>query len=202
MSTRIHLNAPKWNRSTPNQNSPTCEWEKCDEHGTCRAPKSRRELNTFRWFCKKHARQYNLSWNYYAGMTDEEVEDDVRRDTTWQRPSWKLGSLCGGSPQEFNSDWIIDPFNLFADNAQTNPKDCCPDLSNNLNAEQRHALSIFQLTAPISEKNVKAKYKELVKLHHPDAYNSSSQKSKVKSEEKIKDINQAYQTLIEILATP
>ncbi len=199
MSNRIHINALKWDRSAPNQNPPTCEWEECSEHGICRAPKSRKELNNFLWFCKKHARQYNLSWNYYEGMTDEEVENDVRRDTTWQRPSWKLGSLCVGH-QGFNADWIIDPFNLFPKN--TNTKNYSPKPPTNLNSEQKRALSVFQLTEPISEKSVKARYKELVKLHHPDAFNSSNQQSKIESEEIIKDINQAYQTLIEILASP
>ena len=195
MSTKMQTNPFNWNLNASNQNSQNCEWEDCDEDGVCRAPKSRKEIKTFRWFCKKHARQYNSSWNYYAGMTEKEVEEDVRRDTTWQRPSWKLGSLSSGQ-HGFNSDWIVDPFFLFTENTHSNPEACLPS---HLNAQQRRALAIFQLPEPISEKSVKAKYKELVKLHHPDTNSFSSRKSKIRSEEKIKDINQAYQTLIETL---
>lgn len=76
--------------STPSTKR-SCEHEGCNEKGSFRAPYSRTELQKFRWFCEVHVREYNLRWNYYAGMSDEEVEADRRRDITWQRPTWPLG---------------------------------------------------------------------------------------------------------------
>ena len=57
-----------------------------------RAPRSPERLTEYWWFCLLHVRTYNAAWNYYAGMSDSQVEADIRRDTVWQRPSWPLGA--------------------------------------------------------------------------------------------------------------
>ena len=75
-----------------------CEWIGCDRDGLYRAPRSRRELRQYWWFCLEHVREYNAAWNYYAGMSDNEVEADVRFDTVWQRPSWPLGAGNRATP--------------------------------------------------------------------------------------------------------
>ena len=49
---------------------------------------------------------------------------------------------------------------------------------------------------PISAAAVKARYKELVKRHHPDANGGDKA-----SEEKFKQITQAYETIMDSLAT-
>ena len=53
-----------------------CDWPGCRDEGQHRAPKSRKEIETYHWFCLGHVRQYNKGWNYYAGMSDAEVEAD------------------------------------------------------------------------------------------------------------------------------
>jgi hypothetical protein len=52
-------------------------------------------MTQYRWFCLQHVREYNAAWNYYAGMSDDEVEADIRRDPGWPRPSWPLASAVG-----------------------------------------------------------------------------------------------------------
>ncbi len=76
-----------------------CDHPGCEAGGNFRAPKSRLELHDYRWFCLEHVRAYNLAWNYYAGMTQADVEAEIRRDTVWQRPSWRLGERHGPAPQ-------------------------------------------------------------------------------------------------------
>ncbi len=51
-------------------------------------------------------------------------------------------------------------------------------------------MAIFNLSHPITLADVKTRYKELVKRHHPDANGGDKQ-----AEERIKLINQAYTTL-------
>jgi hypothetical protein len=55
-------------------------------------------------------RTYNAAWNYYAGMSEREIEAEIRRDTVWQRPSWKLGMRHGPAYEAH----MRDPFNLYA----------------------------------------------------------------------------------------
>src|ERR1700693_1150757 len=68
-----------------------CDHPGCECGGDFRAPRSRLELDRYYWFCLEHVRAYNVAWNYYRGMSEPEIEAEIRRDTVWQRPSWKLG---------------------------------------------------------------------------------------------------------------
>jgi hypothetical protein len=165
-----------------------CEWPGCKEPGGFHAPRSPRDLKSQVWFCLAHVRQYNASWNYYAGMADEEVEADIRRDTVWQRPTWRLGPQGGRLAQGFR---ITDGFGYFNEG---------PESERPVAAAQRtpeaEALIVLDLSAPVTQAVVKARYKELVKRHHPDANGGTKA-----SEEKFKEISQAYQTIMASLMT-
>ena len=170
-----------------------CEWSKCSDEGTHRAPKSRSELNSFLWFCISHAREYNKSWNYYEGMSDDDVEEDVRKDTVWQRPTWRLGTNDPANLESvvnFNS--IHDPFDILHN---MRPKFDTHSANEFIySSEQFRALAIFGLERPGNISNIKQRYKELVKRYHPDAKGLDAN-----SDEKIKDVNQAYKILIDFL---
>ena len=58
------------------------------------------------------------------------------------------------------------------------------------------AIAVLDLRPPVTEAAVKARYKELVKRHHPDANGGDKG-----SEEKFKQISHAYHTIIEALAS-
>ena len=47
-----------------------CDHPGCAAPAIHRAPKARNRLNDYYWFCLDHIREYNRSWNYCAGMTD------------------------------------------------------------------------------------------------------------------------------------
>ena len=91
-----------------------CEWPGCTAEGEHRAPQARDRLDQYRWFCLDHVREYNRNWDYYRGMTQTEIEADLRRDTVWQRPTWPLG---GGRQRRPN--WRIhDGFGFFTDDPE------------------------------------------------------------------------------------
>ena len=46
-------------------------------------------------FCLEHVRQYNHSYNYFAGMSDEAVARFQKDAITGHRPTWKLGQSGG-----------------------------------------------------------------------------------------------------------
>ncbi len=164
----------------------TCDRPGCDQEGEHRAPRSREELNTYRWFCLDHVRQYNAAWNYYRGMTDIEVEADVRQDTVWHRPSWPLGV---NGERLASIDCLADPFGLFEKPEQEihRPPPSTPE---------SQAMIVLNLQPPATVADVKARYKELVKRHHPDVNGGDAA-----SEEKIRRINEAYATIMEHFAT-
>jgi hypothetical protein len=160
-----------------------CEHPGCMASGEFRAPRTR-ELNSYFWFCLEHVRAYNATWNYYAGMNEREIEAEIRRDTTWQRPTWPLGSRV--SPTY--AQRIHDMFGLFGEEGETathrpSPRRREPTV-------QELALLVFDIEPPFTLVRLKARYKQLVKLHHPDAHGGDKE-----AEEKLKVINQAYATL-------
>ena len=167
----------------------TCAWPDCDGIGEHRAPRSRDDLNNFHWFCMEHIRQYNKSWNYYEGMSDKEVEADLRYDTTWNRPSWPFAGM--ERPLNFKGHFPdIDDFG----GAFSNPDECNGDAYSPRRHEpdspEAQAMAILDLTPPVNLEAIKRRYKELVKRYHPDANGGDKA-----AEEKFKQISLAYATL-------
>ena len=171
----------------------SCDRPGCEEPGEFRAPKSRDRLDEFHWFCLDHVREYNKAWNYYAGMTEDQVEFETRRDSTWQRPTWPLGARSGGL-RRFAS--ILDRFGIFGraqDGAPENGADAYRGGIHPASPEGR-ALAAMDLEQPLALTRLKARYKELVKLHHPDANGGDKL-----AEERLKNIIEAYATLKKFL---
>ena len=201
MARKKKIELRTYNASAHDEETQHCEWPGCEDHGEFRAPKSRNELKKYRWFCLNHIRQFNRSWNYYDGMNDEEVEADKRGDTVWQRPTWKIGDPDSHlhPPQgrySYKTDSLNDPFGVFGENgpAARNPYETEDQARFQLlNPEQKGAAKVFDMETPFDSTEVKARYKELVKQYHPDA--AGSNKS---SEEKIRQINEAYSILLSL----
>ena len=168
-----------------------CDQPGCAGEGTFRAPKARDRLNEYFWFCLEHVRVYNAAWDYYRGMSSHEIERQVRNDTVWQRPTWPLGP--GGRRQRPDDIEIDDPFEIFGEGPGPGPR---PDHRfRDLPPEEQEALAILDLPPDVSLEDLKARYKVLVKRHHPDANGGDKQ-----AEERVKAINHAYSVLKKRLA--
>jgi hypothetical protein len=169
-----------------------CDHPGCEAGGEYRAPRSRIELDHYYWFCLDHVRAYNSAWNYYVGMNEAEIEAEIRRDTTWQRPTWKLGMRHGPAYEAR----MRDPFRVYEENAgktgrqQRRAGANGTDASARVASAREQALAVFDIDPPFTQAAFKARYKVLVKMHHPDAHGGDKA-----AEEKLKIINQAYTTL-------
>ena len=176
-----------------------CEWPGCNGHGEYKAPRSRDQIREYRWFCMDHVRLYNSRWNYFDGMSDVEMEQSLRHDITWNRPTWPLGDSegkggqgpkPGHGPFGFDPDYVQDIFGVFEDDPRTKGETSASGAP----PETRAALALFGLEFPITAESLKARYKELVKRHHPDANGGTKA-----AEEKFKEIRSAYETLCAFL---
>lgn len=161
-----------------------CDSPDCPLMGEYRAPKSRRSLRDYWWFCLEHVRAYNAHWDYYKGMTPGEIEAALRADTSWQRPSWPLGRLGHAAWEE---EVLRDPLHVLASGGLRGnghkPGESVP-------TELREPLATLGLSWPTTLDAVKTRYKELAKRHHPDANGGDRA-----AEERLKTINLAYATL-------
>ncbi len=125
-------------------------------------------------------------------MDEDEVEDDVRRDTVWHRPSWPFGSILPGGMA--GKDGVKDDFGIFGAGFGFNANGGGEPEGTPATPVEARALGILDLRPPLTTGMVKARYKELVKRHHPDANGGD----KI-CEERFKEINRAYQIIMEIL---
>ena len=57
-----------------------CEWENCKENGKFKAPLDKDNIKNHKWLCEEHIKLFNKSWNYFEGMSQNEIEDFVKSD--------------------------------------------------------------------------------------------------------------------------
>ena len=164
-----------------------CEFPGCAAVGEFRAPKSRADLRQYRWFCLAHVREYNAKWDFYKGMSESEIEAQIRADQTWRRPTWRLGPQADRRASDpFES--LLDPYDILADADIRGSKGRrLAAQPNNLTPAEQQALSILDLKWPQTLDSVKLRYKELAKRHHPDANGGNKA-----SEERLRAIIAAY----------
>jgi DnaJ-domain-containing protein 1 len=168
--------------------SRACDHPGCAAAGEFRAPRSRTELDRFYWFCLDHVRAYNHAWDYYRGMSPEEIERERRRDTVGQRPSWPMGPR-GDSVLEARLRGL-DPAALEAALRRLLGEDEPPPRRARPATPEEEALRTLGLDPGASAEQIKARYKDLAKRHHPDANGGDKA-----AEERLKSINQAYTLL-------
>ena len=169
-----------------------CDHPDCAAAGDYRAPRSPRDLGHHFWFCLEHVRAYNASWNYFEGMSQDEIERYQQSSVTWHRPTWRFGD----DPSHFKAP-IYDELGILeshaaAGRAQGRAEDDerRPD-GRSLAPEERHALALLNLAADTTLDDIKARYKSLAKKYHPDANGGDRE-----AEDRLKEVNQAYAHLL------
>ena len=186
---KFKFDIQKNNLSWEKKHYKKCDSPKCNQKGEYRAPKSRVMLNEYFYFCLDHIKEYNKSWDFYKGMSVEQIENSMRSDTFWDRPSWPLKN-------SFKN--IVDDFNEYVEDFVKNDDDKINDtyfknklLDENLTLDEAKALKELDLKMPISLEKIKKNYKKLVKIFHPDVNGNNKN-----TEEKFKQINESYKLLL------
>jgi DnaJ domain len=180
---------------------PVCQWPGCEAPATHRAPKGRLRASEYWRFCLEHVREYNNSYNFFAGMSEDAITKYQKDAITGHRPTWKIGSVGGmggrraarqgaGGFRDPDSG-ADDPFVLFGEAGARWTGDArpAPEGRTILNA-QRRAFNVLGLEADAKRADIKSKFKALVKRHHPDANGGDRG-----SEERLREIIQAYNYL-------
>jgi hypothetical protein len=174
---------------------PPCEWPGCTGAATHRAPKGRNRENEYWRFCLEHVREYNHSYNFFAGMSTDDIARYQREAVVGHRPTWKMG-MNGGKPTGRSRaarfgpafEGTSDPFGLF-DDAQNGEHLRRRETHVIRNAERR-ALDTLGFDGPATTAEIKVRFKELVKRHHPDVNGGDRS-----SEDRLREIIQAYNYL-------
>jgi len=192
--------APRREREAPNDDArhPPCDWKGCGKPAPHRAPKGRGRDGEYFHFCVDHVRQYNASYNYFDGMSDAEVNDFRKDALTGHRPTWKVGAnaWAHGTRESMSNGHRAasgakqhDPQNFFAWRAKK-VREEPPEARRQLKPLEKRALEQLHLGERATKEEIKARFKELVKRHHPDANGGDT-----RSEDTLREIIQAYNYL-------
>lgn len=143
-----------------------CEHENCQEAGKYRAPKAPDVLDDFFWFCKEHAREYNLKWNFFDGTTEAEMNAQMSKDKVWER---ETKDFRDPEARAWARLGIEDPHQVLGENATRNPGKNADGVSTKrLPPTERRAVEILEAKDHWSKAEVRKSYKALIKVLHPD----------------------------------
>jgi hypothetical protein len=174
----IRVRPPKPTAETPPEDYPglgpgerPCDHAGCRLAGVSRAPKSRDLLEEHYWFCQPHAAEYNRSWNFFAGLSEEQVRARQEREqTTGGRPTWqfKAGRNSREAAAAASRGFFRDAFGIFGRGQQAEKAEKAA-FDRKLGRLERNALADLDLDATADAPTIRKRYTELLKRCHPDA---------------------------------
>lgn len=184
-------NSPEFkDPSKPKASYKSCEMPSCPGEGTFRAPRDR-SLSNHYWFCQDHITEYNRAWNFFDGMNQKEVEDQILKSMFGDRPTWRYDA-DGMAEENIRRQAYEFHGTGDADNKSSRAWQEYQENQNKVdsNSAEFEALAIFGLEPPLNLDDIKAQYKKLAKKYHPDL-----NKDNPNAEEQLKKINMSYTVL-------
>lgn len=178
---------------------PACDAKGCRRPGPYRAPKGRMQEGQYYNFCLDHVRDYNKSYNWFSGMSEADVTAWLESRATGHRPTWSMGAnshaQAGSAPRDgsrFGAGTFHDPFDFFAEarRHEPDPDEAPRAPQRRIGNAERRSLDELGLDETATGPEIKLRYKELVKRHHPDANGGDRSK-----EDRLRAIIEAYGTL-------
>ncbi|KAF0228038.1 MAG: heat shock protein DnaJ domain-containing [Beijerinckiaceae bacterium] len=190
----MNLNSPLFDkiRSKPAaeevrpDQEPRCQHAGCTRKGEFRAPKGRDHEGQFFRFCLEHVKQYNQTYNYFAGMTDSAVQDYHKDSLTGHRPTWTVGVNGTVAP-----DSKIDAASLLR--AKLDRLRRAREAAGQRKSVGKAALKALEslgLDESADKVTIRRRFKELAKRLHPDLNEGDRSR-----EDKLRAIIDAYNYL-------
>jgi hypothetical protein len=164
-----------------------CDSPGCAAEGAYRAPMGRLREGQYFCFCLDHVREYNATYNYFNGMKDDDVARYMKDATVGHRPTWAMGTRRGQAGFREDGAPTGDPLGM---NRAKFHRRAAPKREPRYSPVTMRALAALDLDESVGAEAIRARYKELVKRHHPDANGGDRSR-----EEKLREIIHAYKTL-------
>lgn len=148
-----------------------CDHPDCMEMGEFRAPKTGHRRGGFdgpgdyHWLCLAHVREFNARYDFFDGMSQDEIYQQQRPWSGWDRETRAFAGN-GASPTPHWSDFT-DPLDAIGARFKTSVRFSRQD-GKPLSDQDRENLQILGLNANSDRKTLRRRYTALVRKYHPD----------------------------------
>lgn len=155
-------------------NGRICNAPGCDEPGEFRAPGLRKPgfdgPGDYRWFCLDHVRQFNAGYDFFAGMTPDEILKAQSPISGWERETRAFRPDAGIDAAPRWADFA-DPLEAIAQRARARRAyhaQAAEAARRGISPEDRKAFETLHLDFDADRRALRTRYSELVRKFHPD----------------------------------
>ena len=152
-----------------------CAHPSCREEGEFRAPDPFGGQSNFdgpgsyRWLCFDHVREFNATYNFFNGMSREEIEEAQTPFAGWASETRAFTNGGVDNPPKWRD--FHDPLDAISARFRAHQSARMPverTDGKRLSDEDRKALDVFKLDINADRRAIRQRYTELVRKFHPD----------------------------------
>jgi hypothetical protein len=173
-----------------------CAAPGCEEAGEFRAPGPRSSSfdgpGDYRWFCLDHVRQFNAGYDFFAGMSADEILAAQSPYAGWERETRAFSPTAGIDEAPRWADYA-DPLEAIQNRARDRKRAMAPAARQDgrpVSPEERRALETLGLPLDADRKDLRSRYSQLVTKYHPDRNGGDRS-----FETRLQQVVEAYQVL-------
>jgi len=164
-----------------------CAVPGCTAPGEFKAPLQAANFDgpgSWRFLCLDHVREHNARYNFFQGMSPEEITQAQHPLAGWERPSRRFSD--GADPPPRWSDFA-DPLEAISGRFGHIRERAKPS---RFSKPEQRALSVLGLGEDAGRHEVRQRYSGLVRRYHPDKNGGDRT-----HEAKLREVIEAYQLL-------
>ena len=164
-----------------------CAVPGCNSPGEYKAPLQPANFDgpgAWRFLCLDHVREHNAKYNFFDGMSPDEIQEAQGPLAGWERPSRKFAANGADPPPRWAD--FADPLDAISTRFR-HVRDRKP--SRFSKSEQR-ALSVLGLGDDAGRHSLRQRYSTLVRRYHPDKNGGDRS-----HEGRLREVIEAYQLL-------
>lgn len=170
-----------------------CDWPGCDNEGEFRAPGVRPSgfdgPGDYRWFCLDHVREFNAGYDYFHGMSPDEIAEAQSPLNGWEQGGPRAFRYTPGVDTPPRWADFADPLDAISARARARrPAERADGTA--VTPEERRALDVLGLPLDCDRRALRQRYSELVRRYHPDRNGGDRSKESL-----LQGVVEAYQTL-------
>ena len=147
-----------------------CDVSGCCEPGEFRAPGDRGSgfdgPGEYRWYCLDHVREFNAGYNWFAGMSPEEILAAQHPVHGWDRQTRAFSPTAGIDAAPRWADFA-DPLDAISGRARARRPTERAD-GRAVTPDERRALETLDLPLEADRRALRMRYADLVRTLHPD----------------------------------